>query len=90
MRDYRRIKFRGIVHDYRTKSTEQASEKGTHMTGSNMFLIFRHGVKLLGGEFLRSRGKAEGETKKQTNLRMMSSEYIASTVDSNENVLTGM
>lgn len=28
------------------------------MTGSNMFLIFRHGVKLLGGEFLRSNGNA--------------------------------
>lgn len=30
----------------------------THMTGSNMFLIFRQGVKLLGGEFLRSSGNA--------------------------------
>lgn len=28
------------------------------MTGSNMFLIFRQGVRLLGGEFLRSKGNA--------------------------------
>ena len=28
------------------------------MTGSNMFLIFKHGVRLLGGEFLRSKGNA--------------------------------
>lgn len=31
----------------------------THMTGSNMLRIFRHGVKLLGGEFLLSSGNAE-------------------------------
>lgn len=61
------------------------------MTGSNMFLIFRHGVKLLGGEFLRSRGKAEGETTTtKKKLTMMSSEYIASTVHYHVNVLTGM
>lgn len=28
------------------------------MIGSNMFLIFRQGVRLLGGEFLRSKGNA--------------------------------
>lgn len=31
----------------------------THITGSNMLRIFRHGVKLLGGEFLLSSGNAE-------------------------------
>jgi len=43
------------------QQVKQAAESGTHMIGSNMFLIFRHGVRLLGGEFLRSRGKAEEE-----------------------------
>lgn len=56
------------------------------MTGSNMFLIFRHGVKLLGGEFLRSRGKAEDEGQKLNEQMMMASEYTAESVKSNENV----
>lgn len=30
----------------------------TYITGSNMLRIFRHGVKLFGGEFLRSNGNA--------------------------------
>lgn len=40
-----------------------------YMTGSNMFLIFRQGVKLLGGEFLRSSGNARepGRTIKSIN-----------------------
>lgn len=55
------------------------------MTGSNMFLIFRHGVKLLGGEFLRSSGKAEDEGQIFNEQKMMPSKY---TVESkyNENV----
>lgn len=52
----------------------QAVETVPHMTGSNMFLIFRHGVRLLGGEFLRSRGKAR--TERQTfSEQMIMSEY---------------
>lgn len=46
----------------------QAAWIGTHMTGSNMFLIFRHGVRLLGGEFLRSRGKAEKDKRQNQNI----------------------
>lgn len=46
---------------------KEPAEKSAYMTGSNMFLIFRHGVRLLGGEFLRSSGKAEegGQEKKK-------------------------
>lgn len=58
------------------------AEKATHMTGSNMFLIFRHGVRLLGGEFLRSRGKA-GAGRKNVNLLMKMAEHTAGSVQSN-------
>lgn len=35
----------------------------THIIGSNMLRIFKHGVKLFGGEFLRSNGKAARNNK---------------------------
>ncbi len=59
-----------LKHKYKKVATRKSNRgkklhlvEGTHMTGSNMFLIFRHGVRLFGGEFLRSRGKAKEEGK---------------------------
>lgn len=41
----------------------QTDAATTYITGSNMLRIFRHGVRLFGGEFLRSKGNAVKHSK---------------------------
>ena len=55
---------------------KQAGTWRTYITGSNMLRIFRHGVKLFGGEFLRSNGNAEKQDGNNSMLNVMPWESV--------------